>query len=63
MMLSQFEDMLDRLGPAVGRWPSGAIEPALDLMQASPKAQDAFIRATALDMGWGPDGPVDLPSL
>jgi hypothetical protein len=62
-MLSQFEDMLDRLGPAVGRWPTGAIEPALDLMQASPKAQDAFIRATALETRWTPDGPIDLSSL
>jgi hypothetical protein len=63
MMLSQFEDMLDRLGPAVGRWPTGAIEPALDLMQASPKAQDAFIRATALEVGRAPDGAVDMSSL
>jgi hypothetical protein len=62
-MLSQFEDMLDRLGPAVGRWPTGAIEPALDLMQASPKAQDAFIRATALEVGRAPDGAVDMSSL
>ncbi|MHB8284539.1 MAG: hypothetical protein ACYDD1_07670 [Caulobacteraceae bacterium] len=38
--------MLDRLGPSVGGWPKGAIEPALTLLQASIQAQDAFIRAT-----------------
>ncbi len=50
MMLSQFEDMLVRLGPYVGGWPKGAIGPALDLLQASIQAQDAFIRATAFEV-------------
>lgn len=67
MMLTQFEDMLARLGPEVGRWPAGAVEPALDLLQASLKAQDAFIRATALEVemevGKAPGGFVDLSSL
>ena len=60
MTLSQFLDLLARLGPALRRWPADALGPALDLLQASLHAQDAFIHATALDLVRAPD-LVDLP--
>ncbi len=57
MTLSQFQDLLARLGPALAGWPASAVAPALDLLQASLPAQDAFIHATALDLA--PAGHAD----
>lgn len=55
MTLSQFLDLLARLGPALAGWPGAAVDPALDLLQTCLPAQDAFIRATALDMALSDD--------
>jgi hypothetical protein len=63
MKLSKFEDLLDRLGPSVGGWPNSVIEPALDLLQASVQAQDAFIRATAYEFDRFSERHMDFSSI
>ncbi|MDR3511963.1 MAG: hypothetical protein P4L73_10025 [Caulobacteraceae bacterium] len=52
MTLSQFEALIARFGPVVDNWPADEVEAALDLLQASERAQDIFAGASA-----GPIGP------
>lgn len=60
MTLVQFRALVARYGPAVDDWPQGERDAALNLLQASPAAQDLFAEACLADDdddgGW--DAPV-----
>lgn len=48
MTLSQFVELLNRFGPVVDRWPPALLNRALDFLQSSTRAQDAFVDACSV---------------
>ncbi|MBI1682179.1 hypothetical protein [Caulobacter hibisci] len=63
MDLKLFEARLKALGPALDRWPADEAEAAIDLLSASPEAQDLFAKITAEDIGVFDDPGGDLSPL
>ena len=54
MTLPELKDGLETYGADLKRWPAALAEAALDLLAASPEAQDLFAAATAEDMALFP---------
>lgn len=50
MDMATFKARLEELGADLARWPPAEAEAALDLLAATPAAQDLFAHATADDL-------------